>query len=101
EGGKGVGGEGPVWSGGEARVRVGTPGGSRRPQAIGAIQIPPTVQAMLAARIDRLPPDEKRLLQVASVVGKDVPLGLLQSIADVPSEALRQCLDHLQAAEFV
>jgi tetratricopeptide (TPR) repeat protein len=56
---------------------------------------------MLTARIDRLPPDEKHLLQVASVVGKDVTLGLLQSVADVPSEALRRSLDHLQAAEFV
>jgi tetratricopeptide (TPR) repeat protein len=56
---------------------------------------------MLAARIDRLPPEDKRLLQVASVAGKDVPLLLLQAIAELPDEALRRGLDHLQAAEFL
>ena len=66
-----------------------------------AIQVPATVQAMLAARIDRLPSEDKRLLQVASVIGKDVPFALLQAIAELPDEALRSALDHLQAAEFV
>jgi predicted ATPase len=66
-----------------------------------AIQVPPTVQAMLAARIDRLSPEDKRLLQVASAVGKDVPFALLQEIAELPDEALRRGLDHLQAAEFL
>ncbi len=66
-----------------------------------AIQVPPTVQAMLAARIDRLPAEDKRLLQVASVVGKDVPLVLLQAIAELPDEALRGGLDRLQAAELL
>jgi len=56
---------------------------------------------MLAARIDRLSPEDKRLLQVASVVGKDVPFALLQAIAELADEALRRGLDHLQAAEFV
>ena len=59
----------------------------RLAQPIGAIQIPATVQAMLAARIDRLPPEAKRLLQVASVVGKDVPFILLREIAEEPEES--------------
>ena len=42
-----------------------------------SIQVPATVQAILAARIDRLPPELKRLLQAAAVVGKDVPVPLL------------------------
>jgi len=42
------------------------------------------VQAVLAARIDRLPPEEKRLLQTAAVVGTEVPLSLLQAIVDMP-----------------
>jgi tetratricopeptide (TPR) repeat protein len=66
-----------------------------------AIQVPPTVQVMLAARIDRLRPEDKHLLQTASVVGKDVPFTLLQAIAELPDEALRRGLDHLQAAEFL
>ena len=41
---------------------------------------------MLAARIDRLLPEDKRLLQAAAVVGKDVPFAVLRAIADVPDE---------------
>jgi tetratricopeptide (TPR) repeat protein len=66
-----------------------------------AWQIPATAQAILAARIDRLPPEDKRLLQAASVIGKDVPFTLLQAIADVPEESLRRGLTDLQAAEFL
>jgi predicted ATPase len=73
----------------------------RLAQPIQGIQIPPTVQVMLAARIDRLPPEDKRLLQVASVVGKDVPFALLQAIAELPDEALRGGLSDLHAAELL
>jgi class 3 adenylate cyclase len=66
-----------------------------------AIQVPATVQAILAARIDRLPPEEKRLLQAASVIGKDVPFALLLAIGDFRQDVLRQGLTHLQAAEFL
>src|SRR5262249_35358225 len=64
-------------------------------------QAPVTVQAVLAARIDRLAPEDKRLLQAAAVVGKDVPYVLLQAIAGQPEDALRQTLARLQAAEFL
>jgi tetratricopeptide (TPR) repeat protein len=64
-------------------------------------EIPTTVQAVLAARIDRLPPEEKRLLQAASVIGMEVPLVLLQAMAERPAEELRRGLTHLQAAEFL
>jgi tetratricopeptide (TPR) repeat protein len=59
------------------------------------------VQAVLAARIDRVPLEDKRLLQTAAVIGTEVPLPLLQAIADVPEEALHQGLTRLQAAEFL
>jgi tetratricopeptide (TPR) repeat protein len=65
------------------------------------IQVPATVKALLAGRIDRLPPDEKRLLQAASVIGKDVPFVLLQAIVEDGEGDLRQGLAHLQAAEFL
>src|SRR5262249_36113149 len=55
----------------------------------------------LAARIDRLPPEEKRLLQSAAVIGKDVPFVLLQAIEDQSDEELRKALTALQAAEFL
>jgi class 3 adenylate cyclase/tetratricopeptide (TPR) repeat protein len=65
------------------------------------LRLPATVQAVLAARIDRLPLDDKRLLQTAAVVGTEVPWPLLQAIADVPEAALRKSLAHLQAAELL
>ncbi len=85
----------------ETKALVGEPGHYRLTQPLQTIQVAPTVQAMLAARIDRLAPEDKRLLQVASVVGKDVPLVLLQEVADLPDEALRHGLDRLQTAEFL
>jgi tetratricopeptide (TPR) repeat protein len=56
---------------------------------------------VLAARIDRLPPEEKRLLQTAAVIGTEVPLPLLQAIAELPEATLHRGLAHLQAAEFL
>ena len=47
------------------------------------------------------PPEDKRLLQAASVIGKDVPFALLHAIADLPEDGLRRGLSHLQAAEFL
>ena len=61
----------------------------------------PTATAILAARIDRLRPPDKRLLQAASVIGKDVPFALLERIADQDEDALRSGLARLQAAEFL
>ena len=59
------------------------------------------MQAVLAARIDRLPPEDKRLLQTAAVIGNEVPFALLQAIVEQSEEALRRGLGHLQAAEFL
>jgi tetratricopeptide (TPR) repeat protein len=85
----------------ETGVLMGEPGAYRLAQVLPTIQVPATVQAVLAARIDRLPPEEKRLLQTAAVVGTEVPLPLLQTIADVPEATLHRSLVHLQAAEFL
>ena len=65
------------------------------------LRLPPTVQAVLSARIDRLSLEDKRLLQTAAVIGTDVPVPLLQAIAELPAEALNWGLTRLQAAEFV
>jgi transcriptional regulator with AAA-type ATPase domain/tetratricopeptide (TPR) repeat protein len=85
----------------ETNALTGERGHYRLGQPVHTLEVPPTVQAMLAARIDRLSPEAKRLLQVASVVGKDVPFALLRTIAELPEEALRHELDALQAAEFL
>jgi class 3 adenylate cyclase/tetratricopeptide (TPR) repeat protein len=70
-----------------------------RPQP--SIQVPATVQAVIAARIDRLSATDKTLLQTASVLGKDVPLGLLQGIAKVAEDELHAAIGRLQAAGFL
>jgi class 3 adenylate cyclase/tetratricopeptide (TPR) repeat protein len=80
---------------------AGPPGDYRLATALPAIQVPATIQAVLAARIDRLPAEEKRLLQVASVVGKDVPIPLLRAVADLSEPDLRRALGRLQTAEFL
>jgi tetratricopeptide (TPR) repeat protein len=85
----------------ETQVLVGERGAYRMAKAPDAWQIPATAQAILAARIDRLAPEDKRLLQAASVIGKDVPFALLQAVADGPEDSLRRGLTHLQAAEFL
>jgi tetratricopeptide (TPR) repeat protein len=85
----------------ETRALAGTRGAYRLAQPVEAIQVPATVQSILASRIDRLPLDKKRLLQSAAVIGKDIPFGLLQGIARSPEEELRRGLAHLQAAEFL
>jgi tetratricopeptide (TPR) repeat protein len=66
-----------------------------------AIQVAPTVQAVLAARIDRLSTEEKQLLQSAAVIGKDVPFVLLRAIVERPDDELRRSLARIQAAEFL
>jgi transcriptional regulator with AAA-type ATPase domain/tetratricopeptide (TPR) repeat protein len=66
-----------------------------------SIEVPATVQAILAARIDRLSPDDKGLLQAASVIGRDIPYSLLQSTVGLPEERLHQHLRVLQVGEFL
>jgi class 3 adenylate cyclase/tetratricopeptide (TPR) repeat protein len=85
----------------ETGALAGERGGYRLTRPVEALQVPATVQTILAARIDRLPPAAKRLLQVASVIGKDVPYALLAAIAEQPEEALRRGLAHLQESEFL
>jgi class 3 adenylate cyclase len=85
----------------ETKFLVGERGSHQLEKTLESTQVPVTVQAVLAARIDRLPPDEKRLLQSAAVIGKDVRLGLLQAIADQSEEEISRGLFRLQAAEFL
>jgi class 3 adenylate cyclase/tetratricopeptide (TPR) repeat protein len=85
----------------ETRVLAGERGAYRLAKASQPLQIPATAQAILAARIDRLAHDDKRLLQAASVVGKDVPFTLLQAIVEGSEDTLRRGLSTLQAAEFL
>ncbi len=70
-------------------------------QPIIDIEIPASIQAVLMERFDRLPPERRRVLQLASVIGKDVPLALLRSISDLPEAKLAAELAELQKAEII
>ena len=86
---------------GEAKAIVGSPGAYRLAQPIDAVHMPASVHALLAARIDRLPAQEKSWLQAAAVIGKQVPFVLLRGIADASEPDLRRGLAHLHAAGFL
>jgi class 3 adenylate cyclase/predicted ATPase len=85
----------------ETGALVGEPGAYRLVRPASTIQVPATVQAILAARIDRLRPELKRLLQAAAVVGKDVPVALLAGVAEMADDDLHRALGELQAAELL
>jgi class 3 adenylate cyclase/tetratricopeptide (TPR) repeat protein len=85
----------------ETGALAGERGAHRFVQAPATIDIPATVQAILAARIDRLSPADKHLLQCASVVGIEVPRPLLAAVAEVDEPALAAGLDRLRSGEFL
>ncbi|HEY5053832.1 MAG TPA: adenylate/guanylate cyclase domain-containing protein [Solirubrobacterales bacterium] len=63
--------------------------------------VPAGVQAILAARIDRLDPDAKLLLQVASVVGKEFGVGALHLTAGLPTDGTEPALCALTEGGFL
>lgn len=85
----------------ETQYLVGERGHYRLMSPTGTIQVPPTVQAILAARIDRLLPGDKNLLQITSVIGREIPFAVLRAMADLAEGALGDALDRLQAAGFL
>ena len=85
----------------ETGALAGDRGTYRLVKTIDTLQIPATTQSILAARIDRLSPEDKGLLQTASVIGKDVPYPLLHAVAEMDEPTLRAGLTRLQAAEFL
>jgi tetratricopeptide (TPR) repeat protein len=70
-------------------------------KSLSTIQIPSTVQAVLASRIDRLPPDQKDLLQTLAMIGKEFPLGLVREVSGKTDDELQRLLSELQIAEFI
>jgi predicted ATPase/class 3 adenylate cyclase len=85
----------------ENHALIGERGAHQITRSVDTLEIPATVQAILASRIDRLEPEDKQLLQIASVLGKDVPFAPLLVVADLSEPDLRRGLARLQAAEFL
>src|SRR5215472_12347620 len=68
---------------------------------LGQLKIPPTVQGILAARVDRLPPEAKALLQTLAVIGMEFPLSLVCKVAQQSPNQVEHLLDDLQTGEFI
>ena len=66
-----------------------------------AVKVPATVQGVIAARIDRLPPEEKELLQTLAVLGREFPLGLVKHVTLRSGRRIGTVLSRLQAGEFI
>ena len=81
-----------------ALVRNGTVKVAR---SLSQLRLPPTVQGVLASRIDRLPAEQKELLQTLAVMGRESPLGLIRKVADRAEAQLERMLADLRAAEFI
>jgi class 3 adenylate cyclase/tetratricopeptide (TPR) repeat protein len=81
-----------------ALVRNGT---VKLTKSLSQLKIPPRVQAILASRMDRLPPDEKDLLQTLAVIGREFSFGLLRNVVAKSDEELNRMLTDLQLGEFV
>jgi class 3 adenylate cyclase/tetratricopeptide (TPR) repeat protein len=85
----------------DSRALDGRKSAYRLVRSVDDIAIPPTVQAVLAARIDRLAEREKNVLQTASVIGREFSHAVLSRVAGVPEEGLAEAIRALVAAEFV
>jgi predicted ATPase len=71
-------------------------------KSMNAVKVPATVQAILASRIDRLPAEEKELLQTLAVIGREFALSLDRGAVDGrKDEELERMLSDLQMAEFI
>jgi len=80
---------------------VGARGAYRLARPREKVAVPPTVQAVLAARIDRLDSREKHLLQTAAVIGKEFAEPVLKRVAELSEVELPESLGKLTAAEFI
>jgi predicted ATPase len=70
-------------------------------RSLSQIRVPPTVQGILATRIDRLAGEQKELLQTLAVIGRESPLGLIRQVVFMMEPQLESILAHLRASEFI
>jgi class 3 adenylate cyclase/tetratricopeptide (TPR) repeat protein len=85
----------------ETQALAGERGRYRLTRSIASIQIADRVQAVLAARIDRLPPSGKSFLQAGAAIGHEVPVTLLQAVLELPVDELMHGLADVQSAGFI
>jgi class 3 adenylate cyclase len=76
-------------------------GGVKVARSLSQLRLPPTVQGLLASRIDRLPREHKELVQTLAVMGRESPLALIRQVVMPPEGELEPMLAALQASEFI
>lgn len=85
----------------EAGHLAGRRGAYRLASELDGVVLPATVQAGLAARIDRLPAREKELVQTMSVIGDEIPAALLDAVSGLGARELTEAVDVLAGARWV
>jgi predicted ATPase len=85
----------------ETGVLEGERGAYRATRSAPPSQVPATIEAILATRIERLGPWDKALVQSAAAIGAEVPIGVLSAVVDLSQDALRKEMRRLQAAELL
>jgi adenylate cyclase len=79
----------------------GEKGAYRLRGGIDTIPLPATVQAVIAARIDRLEEDAKQVLEVASVIGREISISVLESVCGLDQSGLSQAVQQLRRSELL
>jgi adenylate cyclase len=79
----------------------GEKGAYRLKGGIDSIPLPSTVQAVVAARIDRLEENAKKILEIASVVGREISISILDAVAGLAPAELSEAAQHLRQAELL
>jgi class 3 adenylate cyclase/tetratricopeptide (TPR) repeat protein len=85
----------------EAGTLSGDQGHYRLRRRVDQLTVPATVQAVLAARMDRLPQEAQTVLLTGAVIGRDFPLGVLASVSALPEKRLAHALTTLVDGAFL
>ena len=85
----------------ESGALEGQPGAYRLVRPVIDEAVPASVQSVLAARIDRLDPGEKRVLQAAAVIGKEFAEPVLRRVVEIQPDELEKSLRELVSSEFI
>jgi len=85
----------------ETGVLEGPRGAFRAARSTLPAEVPATVEDILATRINRLPADDRALVQSAAVIGAEVPMSVLSAVVDLSEGALESGMRRLQSAELL
>jgi hypothetical protein len=85
----------------QGRLEVDDAGHWRAVGDLGDITVPPTVQALLAARLDRLPPEQRDVVAAAAVIGKTFYREAVTSLASLDDQSTQDAIEGLVRSDLV